>query len=77
MLQATGISEADLKRNLQSLALVKGKNVLKKEPMSREIGEQDVFSFNEGFTSKFFKVRHTASVWPVFFSPAIKGMQGL
>mmetsp|Transcript_2907 Transcript_2907/g.8201 ORF Transcript_2907/g.8201 Transcript_2907/m.8201 type:complete len:480 (-) Transcript_2907:633-2072(-) len=57
LLQATGIPSADLKRNLQSLALVKGKNVLKKEPMSREIGEQDVFSFNPAFTSKLYKVK--------------------
>jgi cullin 3 len=35
--QATDIPTADLKRNLQSLALVKGKNVLRKEPMSKEV----------------------------------------
>uniref|UniRef100_A0A7S1SLI1 Cullin family profile domain-containing protein n=1 Tax=Tetraselmis chuii TaxID=63592 RepID=A0A7S1SLI1_9CHLO len=55
--QATEIPPADLKRNLQSLALVKGKNVLKKEPMGREIDDNDVFSFNEAFTSKFYKVK--------------------
>jgi cullin 3 len=36
---------------------VKGKNVLKKEPMGREIDDNDVFSFNEAFTSKFYKVK--------------------
>lgn len=46
-----------MKRNLQSLALVKGKNVLRKEPMGREIGDGDVFSFNDAFSSKFYKVK--------------------
>jgi len=55
--QATEIPPADLKRNLQSLALVKGKNVLRKEPMGREIGDGDVFSFNDAFSSKFYKVK--------------------
>ncbi|KAJ0692919.1 putative cullin protein, neddylation [Helianthus annuus] len=55
--QATEISSLDLKRCLQSMACVKGKNVLKKEPMSKDVGEDDVFSVNEKFTSKFFKVR--------------------
>ncbi|KAI4352586.1 hypothetical protein L6164_006823 [Bauhinia variegata] len=55
--QATGIPIADLKRCLQSLACVKGKNVLRKEPMSKDIAEDDVFFFNDKFTSKFFKVK--------------------
>ncbi|EFJ25953.1 hypothetical protein SELMODRAFT_98222 [Selaginella moellendorffii] len=55
---ATGIQQAsELKRNLQSLALVRGKNVLRKEPMSKEIGETDVFVFNEAFTSKLAKIK--------------------
>ncbi|KAH7431373.1 hypothetical protein KP509_08G045100 [Ceratopteris richardii] len=54
---ATDIPPVDLKRNLQSLACVKGKNVLQKDPMSREINEDDVFIFNENFSSKFFKVK--------------------
>nr|GLL39211.1 cullin-3A-like isoform X1 [Ipomoea trifida]GMD49907.1 cullin-3A-like isoform X1 [Ipomoea batatas] len=55
--QATEIPVSDLKRCLQSLACVKGKNVLRKEPMSKDIAEDDSFFFNEKFTSKFFKVK--------------------
>ncbi|KAL5724941.1 Cullin-3A [Ranunculus cassubicifolius] len=55
--QATEIPSLDLKRCLQSLACVKGKNVLRKEPMSKDIGEEDAFFFNEKFTSKFYKVK--------------------
>lgn len=55
--EATQITPAELKRNLQSLACVKGKNLLKKEPMGKEIGDLDSFTFNEGFVSKFYKVK--------------------
>ncbi|EFJ05563.1 hypothetical protein SELMODRAFT_98006 [Selaginella moellendorffii] len=55
--QATDIPAADLKRCLQSLALVKGKNVLRKEPMSKDINEDDVFLFNDKFASKLYKVK--------------------
>ncbi|KAK3025379.1 hypothetical protein RJ639_044919 [Escallonia herrerae] len=55
--QATEIPSSDLKRCLQSLACVKGKNVLRKEPMSKDIGEEDAFFVNEKFTSKFYKVK--------------------
>ncbi|XP_039113870.1 cullin-3B-like [Dioscorea cayenensis subsp. rotundata] len=55
--EATEIPSADLKRCLQSLACVKAKNVLRKEPMSKDIGEDDAFYFNDKFTSKFFKVK--------------------
>ncbi|KAI9118989.1 hypothetical protein K1719_009664 [Acacia pycnantha] len=55
--QATRIPLSDLKRCLQSLACVKGKNVLRKEPMSKDIADDDAFFFNEKFTSKFFKVK--------------------
>eukprot|EP00249_Psilotum_nudum_P003831 c17326_g1_i1 orf=2-220(+) len=34
--QGTGIPSMDLKRSLQSLACVKGKNILRKEPMSKD-----------------------------------------
>mmetsp|Transcript_24773 Transcript_24773/g.34140 ORF Transcript_24773/g.34140 Transcript_24773/m.34140 type:complete len:740 (-) Transcript_24773:166-2385(-) len=54
---ATDIPAVELKRNLQSLACVKGKNVLRKEPMSKEISEADVFHFNESFRSKLMKVK--------------------
>lgn len=55
--QATGIPASDLRRCLQSLACVKGKNVLRKEPMSKDIAEDDAFFFNDKFTSKFVKVK--------------------
>ncbi|TVU42989.1 hypothetical protein EJB05_09418 [Eragrostis curvula] len=55
--QATAIPAADLKRCLQSLALVKGKQVLRKEPMSRDISDDDSFCVNDKFTSKLFKVK--------------------
>ncbi|KAL1569813.1 Cullin-3A [Salvia divinorum] len=55
--QATEIPSSDLKRCLQSLACVKGKNVLRKEPMSKDIGEDDAFSVNDNFTSKLRKVK--------------------
>ncbi|XP_072952958.1 cullin-3B-like [Typha angustifolia] len=55
--QATEIPASDLKRCLQSLACVKGKNVLRKEPMSKDISEDDAFYFNDKFTSKFVKVK--------------------
>jgi cullin 3 len=55
--QATQIPATDLKRCLQSLACVKGKNVLRKEPMSKDISEDDTFFFNDKFTSKLVKVK--------------------
>ena len=55
--QQTNIPSQDLKRCLQSLACVKGKNVLRKEPMSKDISEDDMFIFNDKFSSKFFKVK--------------------
>ncbi|KAF6160010.1 hypothetical protein GIB67_033094 [Kingdonia uniflora] len=55
--QATEIPSSELKRCLQSLACVKGKNVLRKEPMSKDIGEEDTFFFNDKFSSKFYKVK--------------------
>ncbi|ERM98195.1 hypothetical protein AMTRI_Chr01g127990 [Amborella trichopoda] len=55
--QATEIPSSDLKRCLQSLALVKGRNILRKEPMSKDVAEDDVFFFNDKFTSKFYKVK--------------------
>ncbi len=55
--QATDILAPDLKRSLQSLACVKGKNVLRKDPMSKDISEDDVFLFNDKFSSKFYKVK--------------------
>ena len=53
----TAVPASDLKRNLQSLACVKGKNVLRKEPVGKDIEETDVFHFNERFTCKLHKVK--------------------
>ncbi|KAK4753573.1 hypothetical protein SAY87_001677 [Trapa incisa] len=55
--QATEIPASDLKRCLQSLALVKGKNVLRKEPVSKDVVEEDAFFVNDKFVSKFYKVK--------------------
>lgn len=55
--EATEIPAPELKRSLQSLALVKGKNVLKKEPMGKDIADTDVFVFNDKFSSKLFKIK--------------------
>lgn len=55
--QATEIPASDLKRCLQSMACVKGKNILRKEPMSKDIAEDDTFFVNDKFSSKFYKVK--------------------
>jgi hypothetical protein len=36
---------------------MQGKNVLRKEPMGKEVEETDMFSVNDSFTSKFYKVK--------------------
>lgn len=54
---ATEIPVADLKRNLQSLACVKGRNVLRKEPVGKDVDEDDVFHFNDKFTNKLHKIK--------------------
>ncbi|EPS73946.1 hypothetical protein M569_00804, partial [Genlisea aurea] len=55
--QATGISSpSDLKRCLHSLACVKRKDVLRKEPERRDIKEDDRFSVKDEFSSKARKV---------------------
>ncbi|GIL75860.1 hypothetical protein Vretimale_5569 [Volvox reticuliferus] len=55
--QATEIPSPDLKRALQSLACVKGRNVLRKDPASKDVLDSDVFYFNDKFTSKLIKVK--------------------
>jgi cullin 3 len=54
---ATNIPSHDLNRNLQSLALNPKTRLLRKEPMSREINDDDKFSFNEGFKSQYYRVK--------------------
>ena len=55
--EATGIPMPDLRRCLQSLACVRGRNVLRKAPAGRDVADGDAFSFNPSFSSKLFKVR--------------------
>jgi cullin 3 len=54
---AAEIPALDMKRCLQSLALVKGRNVLMKEPMSKDVNENDEFFVNENFSSKLYTVK--------------------
>jgi cullin 3 len=53
----TGIWDHELKRILQSLAVAKKTQILRKEPMSREIGDEDKFFFNESFKSEYRRVK--------------------
>ncbi|KAK4402969.1 Cullin-3A [Sesamum angolense] len=56
-LMGTADLRATFSKWSESLACVKGKNVLQKEPMSKDIGEDDAFSVNDKFTSKLRKVK--------------------
>jgi cullin 3 len=53
----TNIWDHELKRILQSLAVAKKTQILKKEPMSREINKDDRFYFNENFKSEYRRVK--------------------
>ncbi|THG92768.1 hypothetical protein EW026_g8250 [Hermanssonia centrifuga] len=53
---ATSIPEAELQRNLQSLACAKFK-ILKKHPSGRDVNTSDSFSFNADFTSPLAKIK--------------------
>ncbi|KZT56924.1 Cullin-domain-containing protein [Calocera cornea HHB12733] len=53
---ATLIPEIDLKRHLQSLACAKWK-ILKKHPPSRDVAEDDTFSFNHDFTAPLMRIK--------------------
>ncbi|XP_071949341.1 cullin-3-like [Antedon mediterranea] len=56
--QETDIPEKDLVRALQSLALGKpAQRILSKEPKSRDIEGDHIFSINDAFTSKLFRVK--------------------
>lgn len=56
IVEATKIEQAELKRIMQSLSLAKYK-ILNKKPMTKEVNEEDVFSFNENFTSKARRIK--------------------
>jgi cullin 3 len=53
----TNIPRSDLIRNLQSLAVAPKTRILIKEPMSKDVKPTDRFSFNEGFSGKFVKIK--------------------
>lgn len=48
--------DADLQRTLQSLACGKFR-VLTKTPKSRDVGLDDTFTFNDGFTSPLARIK--------------------
>ena len=52
----TKIEEAELKRNLQSLACAKYK-ILRKHPSGRDVNSSDRFSFNADFTAPLQKIK--------------------
>lgn len=53
----TNIPTSDLIRNLQSLAVAPKTRILIKEPLTKDVKPTDRFSFNEGFQSKFVKIK--------------------
>lgn len=53
----TNIPMHDLTRNLQSLAVAPKTRVLIKQPMSKEVQPNDLFSFNASFYSPFTKIK--------------------
>lgn len=60
--ELTGIAATPLCECLHALACVPGMNVLHKEPCGTPFSETDIFSFNEGFTSKSKKIRIVRTV---------------
>ncbi len=59
ILAQTNIPRYELVRNLQSLAVAtkKSKQILRKEPMSKDVKPDDRFYFNTSFESPFFKIK--------------------
>ncbi|KAI9879867.1 MAG: hypothetical protein M1830_006719 [Pleopsidium flavum] len=53
---ATSLSDAELKRTLQSLACAKYR-VLVKTPKGREVSDNDNFSVNDGFTDPKYRIK--------------------
>jgi cullin 3 len=53
---ATDLADADLQRTLQSLACGKFR-VLTKTPKGRDVGANDTFAFNDGFTSPLARIK--------------------
>ena len=59
--QGSQIGRDELKRALQGLCMVKGKNLLRKEPSGRDIADGDVFCVNDAFDSRMFKIKFAAA----------------
>jgi len=55
--EATGMDPVEMGRALLSLACVKGRNVLRKEPMSATVEQTDAFTVNDRFDSKSKRIR--------------------
>jgi cullin 3 len=53
----TQINSSDLINCLYSMVVVKGKNIIKKEPMNEHIGKDDVFFVNDMLESKCYKIK--------------------
>lgn len=53
---ATNIEDGELRRTLQSLACGKAR-VIKKEPKSREVENNDKFHFNNEFSNRLFRIK--------------------
>jgi cullin 3 len=53
----TNIPPQDLARQLQSLAVASKTRILRKQPMSRDVKETDVFFFNESFKSDYRRLK--------------------
>jgi len=53
----TNIPPADLARQLQSLAVAPKTRILRKQPMSRDVKESDVFFFNGNFKCEFRRLK--------------------
>jgi len=54
--EATGIEQKELKRTLLSLACGKVRP-LTKEPKGKEVGDEDVFNFNDDFRHKLYRIK--------------------
>eukprot|EP01113_Clastostelium_recurvatum_P018521 TRINITY_DN2182_c0_g1_i3.p1 TRINITY_DN2182_c0_g1~~TRINITY_DN2182_c0_g1_i3.p1 ORF type:complete len:747 (-),score=180.70 TRINITY_DN2182_c0_g1_i3:32-2041(-) len=54
--ELTGIETKELRNTLASLTLGKAK-VLNKEPKTKDIGDEDVFTFNSKFSAKLFRIK--------------------
>uniref|UniRef100_A0A7N0ZRY4 Cullin-4 n=1 Tax=Kalanchoe fedtschenkoi TaxID=63787 RepID=A0A7N0ZRY4_KALFE len=56
---STGIEDKELRRTLQSLACGKVR-VLLKEPKGKDVGDDDVFLFNESLTAPLYRIKVNA-----------------